>query len=662
MILSPSDLFSYFSAYPWAILSPAFALGATIVMLLLQRRVDPEPTSGAARAFQLAVTICAPVWLGIAFMTMTSELKNGPIDDYRVALGYLSTLVGVGWVLTNTFGAIRNFHRTSRGLATSLTEQETLNELLVTAESARFAQYRTTIHDHVSYPLRSILRNAKGTPTVRLAEIINTFQLDELRPMAHALHPVTVNMGLIPAMTSTNSEISVNASTGIRQADAQGTLLDDSVRRQVFRWFLKFSNINTIFSIEINSNSNQIIIEFFGADRVPGLDPMQQIAGLQLQSSPLENKALLVAPLLGENAAPIPLATVKEAKVPYELGSIWGNLTHPPHINLALILYISIASLPTMFNVFDSDITLKYVLLTALGVGTPLLIALPLTKVRVAVGTKKGAFQVIGMWLVIALSTALVFNLAILVFAPENFLLFQGSLRVVGALSRYAVIGPLFVLTHGYLARRSADDVRLKERLDDSALVRADLLLQSDETDRYLAEALHRTVQGRVSAIEVLLRTDRRDEAIFEISMLCDETLPAIEYQLEHAITNHLNSEIPIPRADTRLSLVEEIDWQALAELDGFLNESLRRVVEECLVNAQVHGQATFMKATVDHTETDIILTCVDNGQGPLSNSTPGLGSQLFDEICSHMQGSWSISRRHLQTVFEMRVPIHPTW
>ncbi|GEM_PF-2820346 len=68
------------------------------------------------------------------------------------------------------------------------------------------------------------------------------------------------------------------------------------------------------------------------------------------------------------------------------------------------------------------------------------------------------------------------------------------------------------------------------------------------------------------------------------------------------------------------------------------------------------------MKATVENTTTDIILTCVDNGQGPRADSTPGLGSQLFDEICSHMQGSWSISRRHLQTVFEMRVPIHPTW
>lgn len=147
------------------------------------------------------------------------------------------------------------------------------------------------------------------------------------------------------------------------------------------------------------------------------------------------------------------------------------------------------------------------------------------------------------------------------------------------------------------------------------------------------AEAPHRTVQGRVTAIALLLRLDRRKEAERELDTLTRGTLPELEakqgewMQVEVAESEHA---IEV----SGLQVIDDIDWSAIRSQDEVLTARLRRAVDEIAINARRHGHATTLDVTLFRNETHLVVSCADNGEGPSATLSRGLGSAILDDVC----------------------------
>lgn len=67
------------------------------------------------------------------------------------------------------------------------------------------------------------------------------------------------------------------------------------------------------------------------------------------------------------------------------------------------------------------------------------------------------------------------------------------------------------------------------------------------------------------------------------------------------------------------------------------------RVCEQSLLNAAIHGRARNCHIIVDLEEGSLVLTVVDDGQGPSADVTPGLGTFINDTWAAILGGSWEL-------------------
>jgi two-component sensor histidine kinase len=61
--------------------------------------------------------------------------------------------------------------------------------------------------------------------------------------------------------------------------------------------------------------------------------------------------------------------------------------------------------------------------------------------------------------------------------------------------------------------------------------------------------------------------------------------------------------------------------------------------VREAVSNASRHGGANWVEIQINLEDTRVSVKAVDNGSSSNTGKTQGLGSQLFDDVCS----SWSL-------------------
>ena len=105
--------------------------------------------------------------------------------------------------------------------------------------------------------------------------------------------------------------------------------------------------------------------------------------------------------------------------------------------------------------------------------------------------------------------------------------------------------------------------------------------------------------------------------------------------------------------------LVEDrVDWHSLERQTPWIIPTLRRVVEECAVNARRHGRSRSMIVEVMHAGEQLTLRCEDDGCGPGDSMAKGLGSRLFDEICADHAGEWALSRHGEATCFTLSLRV----
>lgn len=637
-------------------LAPLATWALVILIVWLQRQVDTVGATPFGRALQVAVAVATPLWLYVAILAWWGSEVFPNLTSLQTALGYLSMVIGIMWVIAGTFGAWRRASNARNQLADSVRIQEQFNELLTQAEKERFTEYRTVIASQVVGSLDRVMQSWNDSTNGVLASQLENMTDKVMRPLAHQLHPVTLRVGLIPSIRSLGSGYRLDVNSNVTSLDESGQLFDPAVTPQVFRWVRNLIPEGASVTITIRRHGDDVIFSAVGVANGRDLDPIQRVAGLRSeQVSP--GLFRLIAPRAGTTPAEIILENAHPQKQSPVSGGGWGMWTFPPAVSVQLVLYIGIVSAPIASVVRRDEVGVEALWITILGVIIPALIAWPLSRINVKTGTPQGALMVLALWLGLAILSATAINAVIAFFAPVYSTVIGNILRFVGAFSRYAIAGPSFTVTRGFITQSKQDEIVLQARKAETKRKRADLLGLADDTDRFLAEALHRTVQGRIAAIALLLRLDRRSEAEQEMQLLKQHTLPELEAKLGEWLQADSVKESDSSFAVPGLEIIDNSNWQTLIEQDPALADRLRSVVHESAVNARRHGHGSVMNVHLKRTGSQLILTCSDNGSGPNPDSIPGLGSALLDEVSSIYSGSWSLERENAQTIMRMEIP-----
>lgn len=631
------------------------AATAVVVLDLLAGAIDP-PANWVLLAFHYCVGLVPAVWVMFALTSAVAGEGGDPPGTALIIMATIGIITGISAV---TAHAWRRWRQASGGRATlarTLVGTSRLNSLLASAEGERFAGYRDVIRNQVSRPLTSLRAAAGHTPNESLADSIDAFQAGVMRPLAHILHPVSVRVGLLPAIAALGRAFSVATDSGIVDLDSQGDLLDKNVRLQVFRWVRHLLPSGSTVSIQLSIEDDHLLVRARGVRHGRDLDPIQKVAGLTLLkgeealtlSAPMRGAAERIHADAGDDAESLP-------RVPW---NIWLLLTRPPVIDVRLVLLVGLVTMPFSFAILRNAESPGRLTTAILSVVVPVALALPLTRVRVAPGTKRGTVTAIGLWLALGFAGGLM-NVGIVnVVSPDSVTELLVPVRITGGILRYSLMGLLILAARGLTAQAVSDSIALRVRLEAANADRAAVLAEADETDRILSETLHRTVQGRLSAISLLLRLDRRVEAIAELDTLCDETLPGLEERLRSDAYARAGSSVTDSNKDLGLRVEDRVDWLALERRAPWIIPTVRRVVEECAVNARRHGGSQSMIIEITEATDRLTLRCEDDGRGPPTLMTKGLGSKLFDEICADYDGQWSLSRRGDTTSFALSIRV----
>lgn len=637
-------------------LAPLATWALVILIVWLQREVDTVGATPFGRALQVAVAVATPLWLYVAILEWWGSEVFPSLTSLQTALGYLSMVIGIVWVITGTFGAWRRASNARNQMADSVRVQEQFNELLARAEKERFTEYRTVIASRVVGSLDRVMQSWNDSTNGVLASQLENMTDKVMRPLAHQLHPVTLRVGLIPSIRSLGSSYRLDVKSNVTSLDESGQLFDPAVTPQVFRWVRNLIPEGTHVTITIECDGDDVVFSAIGVAIGRDLDPIQRVAGLRREQV-APGQCRLIAPRAGTTPAEIILETAHPKKhSPISIGG-WGMWTFPPAVSVPLVLYIGIISAPITSVVRRDQGGVEVLWITILGVVIPALFAWPLSRINVKQGTRQGALVVLALWLGLAVFSVTAINAVIAFFAPVYSTVPGNILRLVGALSRYAIAGPSFAVTRGFILQTKQDEKVLQERKAETKRNRVDLLSMADDTDRFLAETLHRTVQGRIAAIALLLRLDRRSEAEQEMELLTQHTLPKLEAKLGEWVHVDLIRESDGSFVIPGLEIIDNSDWQTLIAQDPALAERLRSVVHESAVNARRHGHGSVMNVNLARSGSQLVLTCSDNGSGLNPDSIPGLGSALLDEVSSVYSGSWTLERESGQTVMRMEMP-----
>ena len=225
---------------------------------------------------------------------------------------------------------------------------------------------------------------------------------------------------------------------------------------------------------------------------------------------------------------------------------------------------------------------------------------------------------------------------------------------IVFAIIRTAV--GLFVIQAiiGTLQERLQRQVDVTQEALDIVEAQAEALLQADEeVRRSVATLLHDRVQGgllaaclRLQAVAQTSPESRQevDRVIHELEQLraldvrrAVRTLsPSLkDIDLESAIREMAEPYAP--------AVSVEIDVPRDVIDDPNLRLGAYRIIEQGLLNAIDHGQATEVAIAITRSGGNIEISVRDNGRGVVPQHSSGFGTTLIDTWCRTLGGSWRL-------------------
>ena len=543
-----------------------------------------------------------------------------------------------------------------------------VNGLLVAAKDALFSYQANLIRQRVGAPLNALAQSTASKSNTELADDVDELISGTMRPLAHRMHPVTLSVGLVPALTALGSNFEVTADEAVMALDSQDELVDPDVRLQVYRWIRSRESRDSTISVTLSVRQRDLLVTVRGSRPGASIDPMMAVAGIR-SLAPGETVQIL-APLkgqfvdqliAGDEVMPHHVVTEKSHRFGWSDGA--DVLTRDTGQWAIIAALLAIASLPFMIAL--NGLTLiPAEIIPILGWSvTPVVIAALVSRIPINRGTNIAAVVVVCSWIVVGLSAGLAESLFSTVFdqgsgagvnPPLGFNLVRGVIR-------FTVPGLILFGARGLSKRAQSDRDRLQFEVEAALTERSRLLSESDRLERFIAERLHRSIQGRLSAISLLLRLGRRSEALSELDILRQVTVPALASRLQSAWKPRTAGFLDRAEIPAALSVTESVRANVLSELRPDQVADIRRFAAECAVNAQRHGGATSFTVSLIADSGHGLLTCTNDGAAIPTDASPGLGSALFDEVAAHLSGSWRFLPSAEGAVVQLRFPVLAT-
>jgi two-component sensor histidine kinase/multisubunit Na+/H+ antiporter MnhE subunit len=651
------------SAWPFVIIAPGEVLGAMLV-----RRTNPTERLGLLGLLDSVAAVLAGVALAAAGIWIARRLIERSRSLWwrgvpaavmiYVVLAVMSGLLmvvilidrgpgGQPVVLTVLYMVTRPVNimilavvvqLVRDGLATTrtvdaITQDQLLlarqtNQMIEAAEEGLRAESLRTFAGQVAEPLRAIVRDGSALSDDELADRIDEFIEVRLRPLAHVLHPVSVRLGLIAAMRSLNPDITVDSSATVERMDADGVLLEEEVRVQIYRWIRAGLPAGGASRAALVVRGRELHVSLHPAIPNP-VDAVQAAAGLRLLAP-----GVVSVPLRGQSrdvgSVPAPSAAVPIRTSGYRLRDL---MTVPIPMRLVLVTVLSIGSAPLQFVVYrwsPSPGTLLASLACALA---PIAMVLLLDRLPPAAPSLAGAWRVLAEWLAIAAASGIGFAAVGTAYGVLPQRPAEWALILLRMSYRYAIPGLMVTVSYGLVARSRARLAGAQEALQVEERRRIAILSEARQLDRDVAEALHRTVQGRLAAAVIMLRLGQRDEAWAQVIEMASVEVPWLLERMGETPSGALL----VPDPPLGLSVVQVDD----VPVDAATFALLRRAVGEVALNARRHGRASALVIAVESRQGRCRVVCEDDGAGLSPSAVPGLGSRLLDDTAATCGGTW---------------------
>ena len=587
---------------------------------------------------------------------LTSLSSRELIGSNLSAWLLLSVALALAALATHAIGndTVRGWQRArsvNRQLQTSLDQESGLNALLLSAQQDRFENYAQVLEVQVQEPLNDLHERESVLTDTELADALNAFLSNVMRPLAHLLHPVSVRTGLIPALLALGPTFTVRAEPDIVDEDSRGVLLDEHVRHQAYRWLRHLEPTESHLELEFARNDEQLVVSPSGSTTSRPLDTIQRVAGLHLGPD-----GELRAPLRGTPATIVIDPTEQFTRVGERSRRRFPSISSTPVVSVALTAIVALVTLPAQAYIVGVSIGVPEAIAVLLSALLPILTAVALRHIPVPAARVHAAWWTVGCWCAIGVVSGISSVTALILFSDQALTPVAASSIMFRSLMRYSVGGLMFQLARGYATQADADTTQLRVSLDAQHTERIRLLEEADFTDRMISESLHRSVQGRLSAVVLLLRLQRRSEAVTEFEGVRTITLPILLNRLMHP---RLSGDSPSARTPARLlgiELDDHVDWSDVDHRWPALATDLKRVIDECLVNAQRHGAASQMTVSATYDSDHLTLVCIDNGTKVVPYQRAGLGSQIFDEVSLRHDGTWELTRSARGAEFRLTV------
>ena len=633
------------------VLGAGIALAIELVILALIGRSSPLTISRSRWLRDYLV----PSLGGSAALIVWFEAVGLTQDraTFIFALVFLTRAVNI-WLLAFILDQIASYRE-----QVLTTRAELLPALMTTREMNSLVQNATRIRDHhevelvrndVWSPLMQLTAAADRHSNEELATSIEEFIDDSLRPLAHNLHPVTLRRGIIPALQSLGFAVSADAA--LHSLDTTGKLVDAAALREVFRWLQDSSaSGDRQVTIEIERRIDGVSFRIHGA-QAGVLDALHQVAGLRS----LDDTTVVVhesASTISTSKTPNLGAAPSSASFRRTLIDDWRwsvGSTHPP---LVLILALTAGAIPSIAFIASPRVVATSFVAPVGWIVVPLLLTLALRMLPSGGNGRLATLRFCCVWLGLGLASGLLVSTLDLAFVPGTGteIIWQETLR---GLFRISILGGAVALTAD-LARNAQHltaavlrDLRITQQHRDS------LLKQARIRSEFMAQLLHRTIQGRLAAIALLLHHGDRTRALQELDALTSQTLP-------HLLTKMTDEAQPATSMrsgfDVPLGVDVEITPEALHLAENSpLRDQIYEIVAEAAVNAHRHGKARSLRIELQDRDGSIELRMIDDGTGLDPALVPGLGSRLFDDAVGP-NGTWALLREHDSTVAHFTLP-----
>lgn len=606
----------------------------------------PRTQSGALAAYSLATVVssCAIIATGPILM---GRIEAPWTFLFLLPLSRIPTVVVLALVCDQVVDSRRTYRELTGRVSARLLQARRMNALLESAQQQVAVDSGRLLRREVQAPLQVIVDRAGHQPDANVADELDHFIDVRLRPLAHRTHPVSVRLGLIPALRSLDPGIVIDVSPAIERLDADGELVSEDVRLQLYRWVRQCVENGRATRVAFALRTRSLEVSAHPVRLQPLLDPVQIVAGLRSAG-----RGVVVAPLRGQTPPMEELLdTVRVDARPVRRRLSWTDvLTVPLPGLVGIVALLSLSSFVVQLILFSWPLTVGAFLTSCAWVVAPIAAALLFSVFPPARRSLWGVWWEVSIWVLIAVAAAVAFRVSTMVFDVSPSLTDAWGLSLFRAIYRFTLPGLALVAAHGVQITLHRMLARANDAWHSETERQAEILAESRELDRVVAEALHRNVQGRLSAAVVMIRLGQRDEAWPQVVDMAEHEIPGLLSRLDE-VSGREGDLLPSPPEG--LAVREIVRAPAIPEP---VMADLRRAVSEIAVNAVRHGHAAHLTVQVDDDAGVLRVRCSDDGVGLSPASAPGLGSRLLDEIADRWQGSWTVASSVNGCVVEMEL------